>query len=73
MMKKEFNTKHINIWLGKQKNSPFKYSKEELMGAALNPVIIHLYYAKPFHNLANRRNSLMWINYANITGLYSEI
>jgi len=73
MMEKEFNTKHINIWLGKQKNSPFKYSKEELMEAALNPVIIHLYYAKPFNNLANRKNTLMWINYANITGLYSEI
>ena len=73
MIKKEFNTKFIKKWLKKQKNSPFKYTKEELMEAALNPVIIHLYYAKPFGGYANRRNSLKWINYAKITGLYDQI
>ena len=73
MIKKEFNTKYIQMWLEKQKNSPFKYTKEEIMEAALNPVITHLYYVKPFHDSANKRNVLMWINYAKITGLYSEI
>jgi len=41
--------------------------------AALNPIIIHLYSVKPFKNLANRRNTLMWINYAKMTGLYEQI
>ena len=71
--KKEYNTKYIKLWLEKQKNSPFKYSKEELLEAALNPIIIHLYSVKPFKNLANRRNTLMWINYAKMTGLYEQI
>ena len=48
----------IEHWLSIQKNSPFRYSKEELLEASKNPVIIHLYFNKPFRNLANSKNTL---------------
>ena len=73
IINKEYNTKYIKMWLELQKNTPFKYSKEELLEAALNPLIIHLYSAKPYYNMANKRNTLMWINYAKLTGLYDKI
>ena len=69
----KYNSKEINKWIDDQKLSPFKYTKNELIDAALNPVIIHLYKAKPFKNLANKKFKNMWINYAKMTNLFEKI
>ena len=60
-------------WFSLQINSPFRYSKEELLEASKNPVIIHLYDNKPFGNNANSNNTLAWINYAKMAGVYNEV
>ena len=62
----------IDTWFNNQ-ISPFKYSKEELKQAALNPVITHLYHTKPFRNEANHVIQERWRKYANMTGLYEQI
>jgi lipopolysaccharide biosynthesis glycosyltransferase len=72
-IKNDFNSTEINIWMNKQQLSPFKYSKEEIVNAALNPVIIHLYKNKPFLNIANKEFTDKWINYAKMTTLYEDI
>lgn len=70
---KNNNSRMINNWLLFQKYSQFRYSKEELIKASINPVIIHLNANKPFYNLANSENTLTWINYAKMAGVYSEV
>ena len=62
----------IEGWFKNQK-SPYKYSKEELREAALNPVITHLYHTKPYKNEANKMNQERWRKFANMTGLYEKI
>ena len=71
--KKTINKKILNMYLNIQKNTPYKYTKEEILEAALNPVILHLYNNKPFNNKANDRITLTWINYAKLTGFYNVI
>ena len=73
MENKSCNTSAINHWLDFQQKSPYKYSREELLESALDPVIIHLTANKPNKNMANKKYTLMWIEYAKITGLYEEI
>jgi lipopolysaccharide biosynthesis glycosyltransferase len=70
---KNNNSKKIKYWLSFQKYSPFRYSKEELVEASKNPVIIHLYLNKPFLNLANSENTLAWINYSKMAGVYLDV
>jgi len=65
-------TLKINEWFNHQV-SPYKYSKEELKEAALNPVITHLYHTKPYKNEANAIVQERWRKYANMTGLYEQI
>ena len=71
--KKDYNTSAMNHWLSFQENSPFRYSKKELIEASLDPVIIHLYANKPFWNIANDNNTLMWINYSKMAGVFNEM
>ena len=73
MIKKEISSNIINLYLNTQKFSPYKYSKEELLEAALNPIIIHLYNNKPFKNQANDRITLSWVQYAKLTGFYKKL
>lgn len=73
MNEKTYNTSAFKGWLGSQKNTPFRYKKEELMNAALNPVIIHLYFNKPFLNSANKRFTKMWIEYSKLANVYEQI
>ena len=70
---KDFNSKNMKFWLSYQENSPFRYSKEEMLEASKNPVILHLYANKPFRNYANSNNTLAWINYAKMAGVYNEM
>jgi len=68
-----FTSPEIDNWMDFQKLSPFRYSKEELVNAALNPVILHLYKSKPFKNKSNEEFKKMWINYAKLTNLFDKI
>jgi lipopolysaccharide biosynthesis glycosyltransferase len=70
---KDNNSSTIYNWLFNQKYSQFRYSKEELIKASNNPVIVHMYSKKPFNNLANSENTLAWINYAKMAGVYNRV
>ena len=72
-IKDNFQSEELSIWMNDQKLSPFKYSKEELVNAAMNPIIIHLYKSKPYHNAANKEFTNIWINYAKMTNLFENI
>ena len=69
MNSKKVSNKIIRKYLKKQKFTPFKYSKKEIIKAALNPVINHLIWNKPYKNKANNRFTKIWINYAKMIGL----
>ena len=71
---KDNKSRMIHIWLLGQKYSQFRYSKEEMIEASKNPVIVHLYgIKKPFQNKANSENTLSWINYAKMAGVYNKV
>lgn len=72
-IKNNFSSPEIDKWLDDQKFSPFRYTKEELVNATLNPIIIHLYKSKPFYNKANEELTKLWINYGKLTGLLDKI
>ena len=57
----------------KQKNSPFKYTIEEIFDAAANPIINHLYQTKPILNSANKYFMNRFWEYANMSGFLNEI
>ena len=67
------NASSIQSWLKSQKNTPFRYDVKELMNAALYPVIYHLYFNKPYLNLANKEITKMWLNYSKLANVYEKI
>lgn len=71
--KNGFNSIEISRWMETQNLSLFKYSREELINAALNPIILHLYHSKPYNDYANEEYKNMWINYCKMTGLLEKI
>ena len=68
-----YNSRSINNWLLMQRHSPLRYSKEEMVEASMNPVIVHLYGNKPYLNLANSENTLAWIIYSKMAGVYNKV
>ena len=56
-----------------QQYSPMKYSVDEIVDAASDPVINHLYSSKPHHNAANKEFMNKFRYYANMTGFIEEI
>jgi len=72
-IKNNFTSKEINKWMTSQNLSPFKYTKDEIINAALDPVIVHFYKNKPFLNDANEVFTEKWINYAKMTNLFENI
>ena len=56
-----------------QKNSPFKYSIDEIFDAAADPVINHIFNTKPFMNNANNYFMNKFREYANMSGYLKEI
>ena len=67
------NATSIQNWLKSQKNTPFRYNVDELMNAALHPVIYHLYFNKPYSNSANKEITKMWLNYSKLANVYDTI
>ena len=68
------NTKFMNLWKKYQKFSPFRYDNNEIINAALNPIIVHLLgEQKPFLGGANKKFTIIWINYAKMIGLSKKL
>ena len=67
------DTKYIKFYMDIQKNSPFKYTIEEIFDAASDPVIVHIYHEKTYKGTANKKYTLQWINYVKLADFYEEI
>lgn len=73
-MKNKVNeTKLIKKWIKKQKYSPYKYLIEEILEAALDPVINHLYQDKIIFSKNCDSLIFQWIKYVKLTGFYEII
>ena len=73
MEEKSYNISTFKQWVISQKNTIFRYNEEELMNAALNPVIVHLYFNKPYYNRANRKFTKMWLDYSKLANVFEKI
>lgn len=63
----------IQQYMNSQKNTPLKYSFEEILDAAYDPIINHFYvYKITTHTICNSF-TFQFINYSKLTGLYKEI
>ena len=56
-----------------QKNTPFKYTLDEIIEAYPNQVITHLYTTKPYLKLAGKENGKIWVNYAKLAKAYEKL
>ena len=63
----------LKKFMQKQENSPFKYTVDEIIDAATNPVINHLYTTKPQFNSANKTFMDKFREYAKMSGHFEEI
>ena len=72
-LKERTVTDKINNYMKCQKNSPFKYTLNEIFDAAIDPVITHLIIYKPQSNSANKIIMDKYRKYAKITGAYVEL
>ena len=70
---KKTDTVWIKNFMKLQVNSPFKYTIDEIIDAAADPVINHLYHTKPHHNSANKKFMDRFREYANMTGHIEKI
>ena len=60
--------------MNNQKKSPYKYTKQEILEAAYDPVINHFYHKKIYDSkIGCNVSTIQWINYAKLTGFYKEI
>jgi len=73
MKNKDNNTKFIKQWIKFQKSNPFKYSLQEILEAALDPVIVHYYLHKITNNIGCNKYTFQFIKYSKLTGFYDEI
>lgn len=60
------NTSLINFYTKGQENSPFRYTINEIIEGEENQVINHLFFTKPYLNLANKENGKIWVDYAKL-------
>ena len=72
-LKERTVTDKINNYMKCQKNSPFKYTLNEIFDAAIDSVITHLIIYKPQSNSANKIITDKYRKYAKITGAYDEL
>ena len=72
-LKERIVTHKIKHYMNAQKNSPFRYTVDEIFDAAIDPVITHLILRKPQRNHANKIIMDKYRKYAKITGAIEEI
>lgn len=63
----------ITQYLKYQKNSPFRFTKEEIFEAESNQIITHLFTTKVLAKQANKKNGKIWINYVKLANVYDEL
>jgi lipopolysaccharide biosynthesis glycosyltransferase len=73
MKNKDVNSKYIKKWIENQKYSPYRYSVEEILEAAIDPVINHIYQEKIYKGIGCNKLTMQWIKYAMTSGFYEEI
>lgn len=73
MMNKDTNTRFFKKWLFDQRFNPFKYTKDEILDAALDPVIVHFYEHKITNGYFCNKIAFQFIRYSKLTGYYIEI
>ena len=73
MKNKDVNSKYIKKWIDNQKYSPYRYSVEEILEAALDPVINHIYQEKIYKGVGCNKLTIQWLKYATTSGFYEEI
>jgi hypothetical protein len=73
MINKDTNAKLIKIWLAYQRFNPFKYTIDEILDAALDPVIVHFYHHKITNGYFCNKIAFQFIRYSKLTGYYKEI
>ena len=73
MKNRNNNTKLIKEWMNNQRFSPYKYSIEEIIEAATDPVINHFYHNKIHNTIRCNSLTMKWIQYSKLTGLYEDI
>lgn len=56
-----------------QNYTPYKYTYEEILEAAFDPVIYHFYKNKITQSSICNKYTYQFINYSKLTGLYTEI
>jgi len=73
MENRDVNSKYIKKWIENQKYSPYRYSVEEILEAATDPVINHIYQEKIYKGVGCNKLTIQWIKYAITSGFYEEI
>ena len=73
MRNRKKNNKLIIKWMNHQRFSPYKYSIEEILDAAIDPVINHIYCEKITNGIGCNSLTFQWINYVKLTGFYEKI
>ena len=73
MKNRDINSKYIKKWIENQKYSPYRYSVEEILEAAIDPVINHIYQEKIYKGVGCNKLTIQWIKYAITSGFYEEI
>ena len=73
MKNRDVNSKYIKKWIENQKYTPYRYSVEEILEAATDPVINHIYQEKIYKGVGCNKLTIQWIKYAITSGFYEEI
>ena len=73
MKERRIDTKWIQQYIKNQQKSPFKYTLDEIIDAAIDPIINHLYQTKPHLNLANKKQMNKVREYAAMAGVVKKI
>ena len=68
------NSAIIQKTINLQKYTPYKYTIEDILEAAFDPLINHFYNYKIYDGSMDCNNiTIQWIKYAKLTGFYEEI
>ena len=73
MSNKDIHTRFFRKWIYDQRFNKFKYSIDEILDAALYPVIVHFYEHKITTGFACNKIAYQFIRYSKLTGYYKNI
>ena len=70
---KIYDSHMIKYYMDGQKNTPFKYTLDEIIEAYPIQVITHLYTSKPYLKYAGKENGKIWVNYAKLAKSFEKL